>query len=222
MEREQEINDLKEQLKNQSAELDKARAHSASLETTVSRLTEENKNLQLLLSSLSANPRHKTAYPMPLPNPSDSAGISADGGGGDTPCDEAVMRPMPLPRRRKSVPLNKATIDKLKNDRKSYAAVCDAALRYWQLLCDANLVDADLRLMPACSPTVAARIACRFQTEVDPSITWSFFQRHWNIKRLQSYLKRDTYKDQEKYKIVNTIFGLAADAPFLTKSAIAD
>ena len=123
-------------------------------------------------------------------------------------------------RRVRSRTLDKELIARLKNDRRQYAAVCDKAVVYWQKLCDEGYVDVKLRLTPKSSVTVAVRIACRFQTSVDPAIKWSFFESHWHMRHLQSNLSRSAYKDERKYVEVNRIFGLPDDAPFISKSIV--
>ena len=122
--------------------------------------------------------------------------------------------------RRKPCQLDKETIARLKNDRKGYPAVCDKALQYWQMLADAGLIDERLRPTARCGVTVAARIVSRMQTTVDPSITWAFFERYWKTRHLQSNLHRESYSHQHLYAVVNRIFGLADDAPYLTKSSL--
>ena len=123
--------------------------------------------------------------------------------------------------RRKPGRIAPETVERLKNDRKGYPVVCAKALGYWQMLMDAGLVDERLRLTSRCGVTVAARIVSRMQTEVDPSITWAFFERYWKRDHLQSNLKRASEKDRSMYSVVNTIFGLAPDAPYQTKSSLA-
>ena len=125
-------------------------------------------------------------------------------------------------RRQKQQAINPDTVARLKNDRRHYAAVCDAALAYWQQLLDNDLVDPCLRLTARCGITVAARIACCFQNVVDPNIRWSFFEWHWKTRHLQSNLHRSTYRDEKKYVLVNRIFGRADDAPFIPKSQLED
>ncbi len=123
-------------------------------------------------------------------------------------------------RRVRSRTLDKELIARLKIDRRHYAAVCDKAVAYWQKLCDEGYVDVKLRLTPKSGVTVAARIACRFQTSVDPAIKWSFFEQHWHLRHLQSNLTRSAYKDERKYAEVNRIFGLPDDTPFVSKSVV--
>lgn len=123
-------------------------------------------------------------------------------------------------RKQRPQSINPDTIKRLKSDRRHYAVVCDAALFYWQRLVDHGLVNQYLKPTPLCGVTVAARIVCCFQNVVDPSIKWSFFEKHWGMKHLQSNLHRSSYRDEKKYTIVNRIFGRADDAPFVPKSQI--
>lgn len=134
--------------------------------------------------------------------------------------DDAMPTAKHYPTRRKPCRLDGDTIARLKNDRKGYPAVCDKAMHYWQMLADAGLVDERLRPTARCGVTVAARIVSRMQTEVDPAITWAFFERYWKMRHLQSNLHRESYTHQHLYAVVNRIFGLAADAPYLTKSSL--
>lgn len=135
----------------------------------------------------------------------------------DIPGHDGDKSPSTLPRKsKKPHPIDNDTIARLKNSH-DYVVVCDKALFYWQKLVDAELITAQLMRTPRCGVTTAARIVCRFQTVVDNSIKWSFFQRRWRIDHLQSNLVRSAYKDEKYYPIVNTIFGLAPDAPFISK-----
>jgi len=136
--------------------------------------------------------------------------------------NDANEIPQRLNNLKKYKPLDKETIDRLLNDSKHYPVVCDKALHYWQLLCNEGFVDQRLRLAPQTGITVAARIACCFQTVVDPNIHWSFFERHWKKQHLQSNLCRSSYRDEKKYPTINRIFGRAENAPFLSKSALID
>lgn len=128
--------------------------------------------------------------------------------------------PIPRVANRKKSPqlINPDTVGRIKADRRHYPVVCDAALTYWQRLLDNGFVDSLLRATPTCGVTVAARIVCCFQNEVDPNIRWSFFEKHWGMRHLQSNLHRSTYRDEKKYVIVNRIFCRADDAPFVPKS----
>lgn len=125
-------------------------------------------------------------------------------------------------RKGKPQAINPDTIRRLKNDRRHYAVACDKALSYWQMLVDNELVDQYLRATPRCGVTVAARIVCCFQNVVDPDIRWSFFEKYWGMKHLQSNLNRSTYRDEKKYALVNRIFGRSDDAPFIPKSQLTD
>ena len=127
----------------------------------------------------------------------------------------------PKSRSRKPKVIDKGAIDKIKSNTRHYAAACDMALTYWQKLIDVGLITEDLRPTPKCGITVRARIACCFQTVVDPQIKWTFFENRWGNKQLQSNLHRETYADREKYILVNRVFNRADDAPFLAKSKIA-
>lgn len=124
--------------------------------------------------------------------------------------------------RHKQHTINPDTVKRLKADRRHYAVACDAALAYWQKLADNELVDQYLRATPRCGVTVAARIVCCFQNVVDPDIRWSFFEKHWSIKHLQSNLNRSSYRDEKKYVLVNRIFGRPDNAPFIPKSQLAN
>jgi len=134
---------------------------------------------------------------------------------------ESALSPSPSPtvRRKKAVRIDDDVIARLKNDRKAYPVVCDQALRYWQMLADADLIDHRLKPTSRCGVTVMARIVSRMQTEVDPAISWAFFERYWDCDHLQSNLHREAYKHRKHYATVNRIFGLADDAPYLTKSS---
>lgn len=134
--------------------------------------------------------------------------------------DEAVQRHQ-VQTRRKPKHIDPDTVARLKNDRKAFPVVCPKALEYWQRLMDEDLIDERLRPTARCGVTVAARIVSRMQTEVDPKITWAFFEKHWKISHLQSNLKRESYKDSKLYAVVNRIFGVAADAPYIAKSNVA-
>ena len=123
-------------------------------------------------------------------------------------------------RSRKPKVIDKSTIDKIKSNPRYYAAACDMALNYWQKLVDVGLINEELRPTPKCGITVSARIACCFQTVVDPQIKWTFFEQHWHVKNIQSNLHRVTYADREKYILVNRVFNRADDAPFLAKSKL--
>lgn len=138
--------------------------------------------------------------------------------------DTTIETSTPSATRRRYTPrpIDKMTVDRLRCDRRYYAIACDKALHFWQILANEGFVDEHLRLMPKSSVTVAARIACCFQTEVDPAIKWSFFEKHWDLKHLQSSLSRTTYKDEKKYIIINRIFCRPDDAPFLAKGKITD
>lgn len=128
--------------------------------------------------------------------------------------------PVPRVANRKKAPqqINPDTVARIKADRRHYAVVCDAALTYWQRLLDNGYVDPLLRATSKCGVTVAARIVCCFQNEVDPNIRWSFFEKHWGMKHLQSNLHRSAYRDEKKYVVINRIFCRADDAPFVPKS----
>lgn len=127
--------------------------------------------------------------------------------------------PAAAKQRRKPVRIDDEVIARLKNDRKAYPVVCDKALHYWTLLIDADLIDHRLKPTSRCGVSVMARIVSRMQTEVDPAISWAFFERYWKCDHIQSNLHRETYKHRKYYATVNRIFGLADDAPYLTKSS---
>ena len=124
-------------------------------------------------------------------------------------------------RKRAPRPVDRSVVDRIRNDRRYYAVACDMAVHYWQRLCDVGLVDTQLKPTPKCTVTVAARIVCCFQTVVDPDIKWAFFERHWQMKHLQTNLARSTYKDEAKYVLVNRVFDRPDNAPFLVKSSLA-
>jgi len=216
IEREHEIMELIEKLNDRDIEIARLKERNSNLESANIFLNQQVKNSQSLLSSFAISRQD-----IPADAPSSSA--APDSPVFNPNADDETTVPQgtaPVIRRHKNRPISKDLINKLKNDRRSYAAVCDAALRYWQCLCDAGFVDENLKLKPYCGITVAARIACRFQTVVDPGITWTFFHRHWNVNHLQSQLHHEAYKDLEKYKTENVIFGLPPDAPYLSKSAV--
>ena len=131
-------------------------------------------------------------------------------------------RPRQLNHKRAPRPVDRHTVDVIRNDRRYYAVACDMAVHYWQRLCDAGFVDIYLRPTPKCTVTVAARIVCCFQSVVDPDIKWTFFEKHWRMKHLQTNLNRSAYKDEAKYVLVNRVFGRPDDAPFLVKSVAAE
>jgi hypothetical protein len=119
--------------------------------------------------------------------------------------------------RDKPVRISDEVVRELKNNRKAFPAVCDKAQEYWQLLADAGLVDERLKPTSRCGITVMARIVGRMRSEVDPAISWAFFERYWKVNNLQSNLYRDAYKDSQYYAVVNRIFGLPDDAPLPVK-----
>lgn len=131
----------------------------------------------------------------------------------------APVHASPVRRSKKPVRIDSDLVARLKNDRKAYPVVCDKALMYWQMLADEGLIDHRLKPTSRCGVTVMARIVSRMQTTVDPNISWAFFERHWGCDHLQSNLHRETYKHRNLYPIVNRIFGLPDDAPYLTKSS---
>lgn len=130
---------------------------------------------------------------------------------------EASARPR---RQRKPREVEAETVRRLRGNKKSASAVCEAALRYWNRLLAAGFVDEHLRLTYRCTNDVAALIVNRLQTQVDPAISWAFFNQYWKITNLQSFLKRPSYKGERLYAEINQIFGLPADAPVFSKSCL--
>ena len=157
------------------------------------------------------NDRLQTALKNPRP-PSPNTDPAND--------DDNPSNPSRHRTKKKCINLDSDVIGQLKKS-SNYAVVCDKALDYWQLLANAGLINE--RLMPTqiCGVTTAARIVCRFQTVVDERIKWSFFERRWHIDHLQSNLRRTAYKDEKYYPLVNRLFGLPDDAPYISKRNIA-
>lgn len=178
----------------------------ASLNATNDRLRAE---LQEATESRKSQSNETHARIMPLV-PYDTTDI------GEPPSTPATTIEKP---RRKAVRIDDEVVARLKNDRKAYPIVCDKALQYWTLLIEADLIDHRLKPTSRCGVTVMARIVSRLQTEVDPAISWAFFERYWKCDHLQSNLHREAYKHRKYYAIVNRIFGLPDDAPYLTKSS---
>lgn len=198
-----------------------AKARVDELEKQVNTLMQENSSLHATLELERQKTRQSGSRSVdPSDRPLQPEGTACDAYVGDTPVAANASQPRVTSSRRASKPIDSDVVARLKNDRRHYAVVCNMALRYWQLLCDAGFVHPNLKATPLCTVTVAARIACCFQTVVDPSIRWSFFERHWGMSHLQSNLVRSAYKDEQKYIVVNRIFGRPDDAPFLTKSQI--
>lgn len=178
---------------------------------TCEELRRQNKALQQQVDDLrAANAPRQSAQPTVQFSASDTLAATH----GNTPRQ--------LDRKRAPRPVDRQTIATLRNDRRYYAVACDKAVYYWQRLCDAGLVDVNLRPTPKCTVTVAARIACCFQTVVDPDIKWAFFEKYWQMKHLQTNLKRSAYKDEPKYILVNRVFERSDDADFTVKSSLAD
>lgn len=202
------INDLKQRLSNYERE-------NAKLQSVVHTLTKQNEHLiqeikdantSLELEKIRNQQRNRN-------NTLDPKEFSLF---------EGQSTPRVLNRRQPPKAINTDTIARLKNDRRHYAMVCDAALSYWKNLLNMGLVDTSLHLTPKCGITVAARIVCCFQVVVDPNIRWSSFEKHWGVKHLQSNLHRSTYRDEKKYALVNSAFGRPDNTPFIPKSQFAD
>lgn len=182
------------------------------------RIDEKDSTISELRAALDAAGKDKNANAASGPNTSAPLPLS------DGSSDDSEPQSYPAPRTRSShnrnVRIDDDVVARLKNDRKAYPIVCDKALHYWQLLANAELIDKRLKPTSRCGVTVMARIVSRMQTEVDPAISWAFFERFWDCDHLQSNLHRETYKHKKYYLVVNRIFGLADDAPFLTKSVL--
>lgn len=195
--------DITKGLENKIAEKDKTIAEKdkaiAELERKNSLLTAERDHFQSLL---------KNQRPHAL------------AANADDNSDEPHHNP-PAYSRKRHIAIDQETVKLLKNSR-NHAVVCDKALQYWQELVNHELITPNLMPSVRCGVTTAARIVCRLQTSVDANIKWSFFERRWKIGHLQSNLNRSSYKDEKYYPIVNTIFGLAADAQFISKRNKAD
>ena len=121
-------------------------------------------------------------------------------------------------RRRKALAVNSDVVERIRNNTRYCSAVSEKAMKYWRLLIENNYVDDRLRRCGICSNHVAAVIASRFQTVVDPSIPWSFFNKHWKVRNLQSALNVPTDKSRKHIPIINAIFGLQPDSPIVLKS----
>ena len=206
MERDGEVRGLQQRLSDSEAGRSASEAENQLLKEQLRLAKQEIADLRASLDHERAR-RGRGAEPLRVP-----LGTTAED-------DDEVQAQSKSAVRRRPGRIAPETVERLKNDRKGYPVVCPKALGYWQMLVDAGLIDERLRPTSRCGVTVAARIVSRMQTEVDPSITWTFFERYWKRDHLQSNLKRESEKDRRMYSVVNTIFGLAPDAPYQTKSS---
>lgn len=211
---ESKIEELCQTVDAQGRKIENLNGQIEEKERTIDKLREEIANLRA--AAISGNNRQGTPYNEPLPTivPFVLQDESSNDIVHQTPPAANVMKSP-----RKPVRIDDDVIARLKNDRKAYPVVCAQALHYWQLLIDADLIDHKLKPTSRCGVTVMARIVSRMQTEVDPAISWAFFERYWKCDHLQSNLHREAYKHRKYYALVNRIFGLPDDAPYLTKSS---
>ena len=182
MERDGEVRGLQQRLNDSEAGRSASEAENQLLKEQLRLAKQEIADLRASLDHERAR-RGRGAEPLRVP-----LGTTAEED------DEVQVQPKSAVRRRPSR-IAPETVERLKNDRKGYPAVCPKALGYGQMLVDAGLIDERL------------------------SITWAFFERYWKRDHLQSNLKRESEKDRRMYSVVNTIFGLAPDAPYQTKSS---
>lgn len=206
------INFLEEQLRNKEQETNRLYGKIDTLTKQNNHLMQELKETNTALELEKARTQQKniagTAPQAPIEGLADAIAL------------EGLTSPRVAYRKQPSQPINSDTVARIKNDRRHYAVVCDAAIVYWQRLVNQGLVDSHLRTTARCGVTVAARIVCCFQNVVDPNIRWSFFEKHWKMSHLQSNLHRSSYRDEKKYALVNRIFGRSDDAPFIVKSKL--
>ncbi len=207
IEREREIKELRQMLSDMKIDNSNKNTKIELLTAQNLALQKENSNLHAALEMERA--KNKTSItPNIIPLTSDEEWNST------RPRTSSIKRKMKHP--------DPDIVARMKNNRKAFPAVCPKAMEFWQKLMDADLIDEKLKPTARCGVTVAARIICRMQTVVDPKITWSYFEKYWRMGHLQSNLRRESYKDCKMYAIVNSIFGLAADAPYFAKSVIAE
>lgn len=208
----QKINNLEKQLRSKEQENNKLYGIIETITKQNSQLVQELKETNTALEFEKARSQQKMIV--------NTASPSAVGYQTDASAFDGQPTPRVSYRKQPSQPINSDTVARIKNDRRHYAVVCDAAIVYWQRLINQGLVDSNLRATAKCGVTVAARIVCCFQNVVDPNIRWSFFEKHWKMNHLQSNLHRSSYRDETKYALVNRIFGRSNDAPFLVKSKL--